>query len=165
MGNSLGFVLFSLYLVFQTRYWFWDKTVYGYLCLLTRKTDTEDTLKLQKYQLGCWARKWGMRFQPVKCNMMMQILNKETDRKDSCFIYFWGNGPRKCRNLSCSPHKYFKNDLRLNTHVSNLFNICTKTNRTLHYGMDSAGLTVDSYCYTKVWRVKPVYQQMTFSSG
>ena len=34
--------------------------------------DTEDTLKLQKDidQLGCWARKWGMRFQPVKCNMM-----------------------------------------------------------------------------------------------
>ena len=29
--------------------------------------DTEDTLKLQKDidQLGCWARKWGMRFQPV----------------------------------------------------------------------------------------------------
>ena len=23
--------------------------------------------------------------------------------------------------------------------------------------------TVDSYCYTKVWRVKPVYQQMTLS--
>ena len=34
--------------------------------------DTEDTLKLQKDidQLGCWVRKWGMRFQPVKCNMM-----------------------------------------------------------------------------------------------
>ena len=34
--------------------------------------DTEDTLKLQKNidQFGYWARKWGMRFQPVKCNMM-----------------------------------------------------------------------------------------------
>ena len=33
---------------------------------------TEDTLKVQKdiVQLGCWARKWGMRFQPVKCNMI-----------------------------------------------------------------------------------------------
>ena len=32
----------------------------------------EDTLKLQRYidRLGSWARKWGMRFQPVKCNMM-----------------------------------------------------------------------------------------------
>ena len=29
--------------------------------------DTADTLKLQKDidQLGCWARKWGMRFQSV----------------------------------------------------------------------------------------------------
>ena len=34
--------------------------------------DIEDTLKLQKDidRLGIWARKWGMRFQPVKCNMM-----------------------------------------------------------------------------------------------
>ena len=39
--------------------------------------DIEDTLKLRKDidQLGCWARKWGMRFQPVKCNMM-QITRK-----------------------------------------------------------------------------------------
>ena len=34
--------------------------------------DEEDTVKLQRDidRLGCWARKWGMRFQPVKCNMM-----------------------------------------------------------------------------------------------
>ena len=34
--------------------------------------DMEDTLKPQKDidRLGIWARKWGMRFQPVKCNMM-----------------------------------------------------------------------------------------------
>ena len=32
----------------------------------------EDTLKLQKDidRLGIWTRKWGMRFQPVKSNMM-----------------------------------------------------------------------------------------------
>ena len=32
----------------------------------------EDTLKHQKNidQLGKWVRKWGMRFQPVKCNLM-----------------------------------------------------------------------------------------------
>ena len=31
--------------------------------------DTGDALKFEKdiNQLGCWARKWGMRFQPVKC--------------------------------------------------------------------------------------------------
>ena len=34
--------------------------------------DKEDTLKLQgdTDRLGNWDRKWGMRFQPVKCNMM-----------------------------------------------------------------------------------------------
>ena len=34
--------------------------------------DEEDTMKLQRdnARLGCWERKWGMRFQPVKCNMM-----------------------------------------------------------------------------------------------
>ena len=36
-------------------------------------------MKLQKDidRLGSWARKWGMRFQPVKCNMM-QLTNKPT---------------------------------------------------------------------------------------
>ena len=40
--------------------------------------DKEDTLKLQRDidQLGNWARKWGMRFQPVKCKMMQKHLNK-----------------------------------------------------------------------------------------
>ena len=42
-------------------------------CVCYRESkDTEDTLKLQRDigRLGNWARKWGMRFQPVKCNMM-----------------------------------------------------------------------------------------------
>ena len=39
--------------------------------------DKEDTLKLQRDidRLGNWARKWGMRFQPVKCNMMQLTRN------------------------------------------------------------------------------------------
>ena len=61
--------------------------------ILNRKLDTlptivfanceiknvEDTVKLQKDidRLGSWVRKWGMRFQPVKCNMM-QLTNKWT---------------------------------------------------------------------------------------
>ena len=42
-------------------------------CVCYRESkDTEDTLKLQRDigRLGNWARKWGMRFQPVKCNMI-----------------------------------------------------------------------------------------------
>ena len=30
-------------------------------------------------QLGIWARKWGMRFQPVKCNMM-QLTRKHLNK-------------------------------------------------------------------------------------
>ena len=46
------------------------------VCYLEIKNE-EDTLKLQRDidQLGSWARKWGIRFQPVKCNMM-QLTNK-----------------------------------------------------------------------------------------
>ena len=42
-------------------------------CVCYRKIkDEEDTMKLQRDidRLGSWARKWGMRFQPVQCNMM-----------------------------------------------------------------------------------------------
>ena len=41
--------------------------------------DVEDTLKLKKDidPLGIWARKWDMRFQQVKCNMMQ--LTKKTN--------------------------------------------------------------------------------------
>ena len=40
----------------------------------------EDALKLQKNvdRLGSWARKWGMRFQPVKCNRMQ--LTKQVNK-------------------------------------------------------------------------------------
>ena len=43
--------------------------------------DKEDTLKLQSDtdRLGNWARKWGMRFQPVKCNMM-QLTRKHLNK-------------------------------------------------------------------------------------
>ena len=46
----------------------------------------EDTLKLQKDidLLGSWARKWGMRFQPVKCNMM-QLTNKRINEIEASY--------------------------------------------------------------------------------
>ena len=51
-----------------------------YVCYHEIK-DKEDTLKLQRDidRLGNWARKWGMRFQPVKCNMM-QLTNKHLNK-------------------------------------------------------------------------------------
>ena len=43
--------------------------------------DEEDTVKFQSHidWLGCWARKWGMRFQPVKWNMM-QLTRKRSKK-------------------------------------------------------------------------------------
>ena len=51
-------------------------------CVFYREIkNVEATLKLQKDidRLGSWARKWGMRFQPVKCNMT-QLTNKRTSK-------------------------------------------------------------------------------------
>ena len=36
-------------------------------------------LQMDIDRLGSWARKWGMRFQPVKCNMML-LTNKRTGK-------------------------------------------------------------------------------------
>ena len=52
----------------------------GCVCYCQIK-NVEDTVKLQKDidRFGSWARKWGMRFQPFKCNMM-QLTNKRTSK-------------------------------------------------------------------------------------
>ena len=70
-----------------------------------------------------------MGYEISTCQMQYDANNKETDQKDPCFIYSRGNGPRKCRKhqISCVT---VTNDLRWNTHVSN---ICTKANRILGF--------------------------------
>ena len=91
--------------------------------------NTEDTLKFQKDigQLGCWARKWGMRFQPVKCNMM-QITRKRIKKIQASYT-LEGTVIENVENI-----KYLgvtiTNDLRWNTHVSN---VCTKANQTIGF--------------------------------
>ena len=49
--------------------------------------DEEDTVKLQRdiNGLGCCARKWGMRFQHVKCNMM-QLTSKRIKKIHASYI-------------------------------------------------------------------------------
>ena len=72
-GTVLGPLLFSLYINDITSDIESEITLFAYGCVCYCEIkDEEDTEKLQKDidQLGCWARKWGMRFQPVKCNMM-----------------------------------------------------------------------------------------------
>ena len=120
-GTVLGPVLFSLYI---------NDITTDIDCVCYREIKgTEDTVKLQEDidRLGCWARKWGMRFQPVKCNIM-QITRKRI-KKISASYCLEGTILDNVENI-----KYLgvtiTNDLKWNTHVSN---ICTKANRTLGF--------------------------------
>ena len=80
--------------------------------------DKEDTLKLQRDidRLGNWARKWGMRFQPVKCNMM-QLTNKHLNKIQVSYT-LEGTVLENVDNI-----KYLgvtnTNDMKWNTHISN----------------------------------------------
>ena len=77
--------------------------------------------------LGSWARKWGMRFQPVKCNMMQ--LTRKRIKKIHASYTLEGTNLENVESI-----KYLgvtiTSDLRWNTHVSN---VCTKANRTLGF--------------------------------
>ena len=89
----------------------------------------EDTMKLQRDidRLGNWARNWGIRFQPIKCNMM-QLTRKHSNKIQASYT-LEGTVLENVYNI-----KYFgvtiTSDLRWNTHISN---ICTKANRTLGF--------------------------------
>ena len=86
-------------------------------------------MKLQEdiNRLGSWARKWGMRFQPVKCNIT-QITRKRI-KKIIASYNLEGTVLDRVENI-----KYLgitiTNDLKWNTHISN---ICTKANGTLGF--------------------------------
>ena len=70
-GTVIGPLLFSLYI--KTSDIESKIRLFADDCVCYREIkDEEDTMKLQRDidRLGSWARKWGMRFQPVKCNMI-----------------------------------------------------------------------------------------------
>ena len=72
-GTVLGPLLFSLYINDISLDVESEIRLFADECVCVREIkDEEDTIKLQRDidRLGSWARKWGMRFQPVKCNMM-----------------------------------------------------------------------------------------------
>ena len=55
-------------------------------CVCCREIENiEDTVKLQEDidRLGCWAKSWGMRFQPVKCNIMQMTKKRIKKSKAS----------------------------------------------------------------------------------
>ena len=91
-GTVLGPLLFSLYINDISSDIEPEIRLFADDCICYREIkDEEDTMKLQRDidQLGSWARKWGMRFPPVKCNMI--AADKKTDQEDPCFIYLRGN--------------------------------------------------------------------------
>ena len=90
--------------------------------------DIEDTLKLQKDidRLGIWASKWGMRFQPVKCNMM-QLTKKHNKIQASYTLE--GTVLDNVESIKY-PGVTITSDLKWNSHIRNA---CAKANRTLGF--------------------------------
>ena len=123
-GTVLGPLLFSLYINDISS----DIESDDCVCYREIKNE-EDTMKLQSDidRLGSWARKWGMRFQLVKCNMMQ--LTRKRIKKIHASYTLEGTDLENVESI-----KYhgvtITNDLRWNTHVSN---VCTKANRTLGF--------------------------------
>ena len=81
--------------------------------------DKEDTLKLQRDidRLGNSARKWGMRFQPVKCNMM-QLTRKLLNKIQASYTLEFAVLENVDNIIYLGVT--ITNDLKWNTHISNI---------------------------------------------
>ena len=127
-GTVLGPLLFSLHINDITSDIESEIRLFADDCVGYREIkNMEDTVKLQKDidRLGSWARKWGMRFQPVKCNMM-QLTNKRTSKIQASYK-LEGTVLENVESIKYLGVTITK-DLKWNTHISN---VCTKANRTL----------------------------------
>ena len=129
-GTVLGPLLFSLHINGITADIESEIRLFADDCICYREIKyKEDTLKLQRDndRLGNSARKWGMRFQPVKCNMMQ--LTRNHLNKIQAFYTLEGTVLENVDNS-----KYLgvtiTNNLKWNMNISN---ICTKANRTLGF--------------------------------
>ena len=129
-GTVLGPLLFSLYINDISSDIESEIRLFADDCVCYREIKGEkDTMKLQRDidRLGSWARKWGMRFQPVKCNMMQ--LTRKRIKKIHASYTLEGTNLENVESI-----KYLgvtiTSDLRWNTHVGN---VCTKANRTLGF--------------------------------
>ena len=126
-GTVLGPLLFSLYINDISSDIESEIRLFADDCVCCREIkDDEDSMKLQRDidRLDSWARKWGMRFQSVKCNMMQ--LTRKRIKKIYASYSLAGTDLENVESI-----KYLgvtiTSDLRWNTHVSN---VCTKANRT-----------------------------------
>ena len=76
-GTVLGPLLFSLYIDDITEDIDWELRLFADDCVCYHEIkDTEDTVKLQEdiAHIGCWARNWGLRFQPVETMLHKSFL-------------------------------------------------------------------------------------------
>ena len=128
-GTVPGPLLFSLHIKAIMSDIEFEIRLFADDCVCYREIkDIEDTLKLQKDidRLGIWARKWGMRFQPVKCNMM-QLTKKQNKIQASYTLE-----GTVLENVDII--KYLgltiTSDLKWNSHIRN---VCSKANRTLGF--------------------------------
>ena len=126
-GTVLGPLLFSLHIEDIMSDIESEIRLFADDCVCYREIkDIEDTLKLQKNRLGIWARKWGMRFQPVKCNMM-QLTKKHNKIQVSHTLE--GTVLENVESI-----KYLgvtiTSGLKWNSHIRN---VCSKANRTLGF--------------------------------
>ena len=128
-GTVLGPLLFSLHINDIMSDIESEIRLFADDCVFYREfKDIEDTLKLQKDidRLGIWVRKWGIRFQPVKCNMM-QLTNKHNKIQASYTLEGTVlENVDSIKYLGVTITSY----LKWNSHIRKL---CSKANRTLGF--------------------------------
>ena len=121
-GTVLGPLLFSLHINDITSDIESEIRLFADDCVCYREIkNVEDTVKLQKDidRLASWARKWGMRFQPVKCNKRTSKIQASYKLEGTVL-----ENVESIKYLGVTITK----DLKWNTHISN---VCTIANRTL----------------------------------
>ena len=129
-GIVLGPLVFSLYINDISADIESEIKLFANDCVCYREIkNEEDTLKLLRDidRLGSWVRKWGIRFQPVECNMM-QLTNKWSSKIQANYT-LEGTVLENVENIKCLGVTK-TNDLKWKIHISN---VCTKANRTLEF--------------------------------
>ena len=128
-GTILGPLLFSLYINDISSDIESEIRLFADDCVCYREIkDEEDTMELQSDidRLGSWARKWGMRFQPVKCNMM-QLTRQQIEKVHASYTLAGTDLENESiKHLEVT----ITSDLRWNEHISN---VCTKATGTLGF--------------------------------
>ena len=87
-GTVLGPLMFSLYINAISTDIDSEIRLFADDCVCYREiSDIVDALKFQKDidRLGDWVRKWGMIFQPVKCNIMQITRKKKTNKIEASY--------------------------------------------------------------------------------